>query len=433
MATSRSPRFAMRRRAPHAALLFGAALLAACGDDADPVAPPPAATLEPAASFRRLVVTDAQNPTARLVDVASGTSLETYTLAGPASYVYTTNSGRYAVLHQRTQGVVNFVDAGVWAQGDVAWRRSPQRLAFEVRDSLPTHANVNQGWVSVFFDGSGLAQWMRESDKLAGNPRIAFQLNTGGPHHSGSATLVVGGQPFFIAAMRNPAGGLPTTVAAFDAQGNEVARVDDCPVMHGNTANANGVVFGCQDGMVIVKPNGASVSVTKHTFTAGEFAGLGVRNAYAETDAPFLLGQLSAPPGQPFQRVLAAINPATATLTRFQPLDGDARDHWRALEGASGRVSILGTDGALYVYNGLTGQRIHRVANVTPAIPTSGATTHQVVVADGVAYVASPSQGEVVEVDTQTGSVTRRLTVGGAPSRLALAGARESREFRLGE
>lgn len=95
------------------------------------------------------------------------------------------------------------------------------------------------------------------------------------------------------------------------------------------------------------------------------------------------------------------------------------------MEPVKGQVVLLGTDGALYIYNGSTRQLERRVGNVVPAIPTSGATVHQVDVVEGLAAVASPSNGEVVLVSLDTGAIVRRINVGGTPSRVAILGVTE--------
>lgn len=401
--------------------------LAACGDDnsgATAPAPAPAPTLV-AQDFQRLLVADGTAPVARLINLSNDSTVDSYTLAGPASLVYRTTSGRFAIIQQRAQSRVAFVDAGVWADASIGHRRAPARVGFELTDGLPTHESVNGPWISIFFDGNGRAVWMNEADKLAGAPRIAFEIQTGAPHHSGSATMMVNNTPFFVVAPFNPTGALPNAVEVRNQSGAVVARVDNCPSMHGNNAISTGVVFGCQDGMVLVRANGATVSATKVTPT-GDMAGLGLRNAYSQSGAPFIVGQFSAPPGQPTQRVLATIDPVTGAIGRLPALPVDVRDHWRAIEPVKGQIAMLGTNGTLYVYNGITRTLQHTVANVVPAIAATGALTHQVSMMEDVAAVASPTTGEVVMVNTVNGTITRRIRVGGAPSRLTLTGATRS-------
>jgi len=411
---SRSPGFLRSASFGVVALLA----LTACSDDA---VAPPEAELVPAIEVQRLLVTDAQAPTARLLALGNSEVLQSYTLAAPASLVYRTHTGRFGVIQQRTANRVQFLDGGIDPHDDHVHVEAPVLLPFQLNEGLPTHHSVNGSWISVFFDGTGRAVWLNEADKLAGNPRVAFEVQTGGAHHSGSATMTVGTTPYFVYAPLNPAGGLPTAVNVRNQQGALVAQVPSCPVMHGNAAIATGVVFGCVDGMALVRAGAGGVVAQKIT-PSGDMAGLGLRNAYATSGASFIIGQFAAAPGQPTQRVLATIDPATGNINRLPALPAGVVDHQRVVEPVKGQIVLLGTNGSLYIYSGATRQLQRTVANVVPALPATGATVHQVDVVEDMAAVASPSTGEVVLVNLATGAIIRRINVGGQPSRLTILG-----------
>jgi hypothetical protein len=415
------------------AALLATAALAACSDD-NPAGPSPEPTPSlSAANFQRLLVADGTAATARLLAVHNDSTVSTFNLLEPSSYAYATSTGRFAALQQRARGRVNFFDAGVWVDGTTGYRRPARALEFQLTDSLPTHASVTGPWISIFMDGNGRAVWMNESDFLAGTPRVAFEVQTGGPHHSASSTIVINGTPYFVFSPRNPAGGLPNAVEVRTQSGQVVASVPDCPSMHGNAAIMNGAAFGCSDGLVIVRQGVAGVTATKVT-TTGEMAGLGLRNAWAaKTGTGRILGQFSALPGQPTRRVLALIDPVSGAIDPLPALPAGVVDHWRAIEPVKGQVAMIGNDGTLYVYNAATRQLQHTVSNVTPAIAASGALTHQVDVVEDLAAVASPTTGEVVYVNLATGAIARRVNVGGAPSRLTFTGAKQNGTFRLAQ
>lgn len=399
--------------------------VAACDDD--PAGPSP--DLQPAENFRRVLVADATAASAKVIALHSGATLQTYTLAAPASLVYRSHSGRFGVIQQRTANRVDFLDGGVEIDDDIGRVNAPAMHAFNLQEGLPTHENVNGDWISVFFDGTGFARWIKESDLRAGTPTVAFQANTGAPHHGGSFTFTVNSQPFFATTVPNPAGGLPNGVAVRNQQGTIVSQVQNCPDLHGNNSIASGGVFGCSDGLVIVRANGASAVAEKVT-PSGDMAGLGLRNAYTNSGASFILGQFSALPGQPTQRVLATINPATGAISRLPALPAGVTDHSRAVEPVQERIVLLGNNGSLYIYNA---SRVlqHTVASVVPALPSSGALPHQIALAENLAVVASPTTGELVLVNLTSGTVIRRINVGGQPARLALLGALGDGEYEL--
>lgn len=425
--------FDHRRRSatPTLALALLATVLTACSDNG--VSPDPTPAPLSAANFQRLMVTDGSAPTARLIALHNDSTVQNFTLAAPASYVYATSSGRFAAVQQRTADRVNFYDAGVWVDGTTGFRRAPSQLGFQLTDGLPTHAVVTGPWISIFMDGNGRAVWMNEADLVSGSPRVAFEIQTGGAHHSGSNTIVINGTPYFTVAPLNPAGGLPTAVEVRNQANQVVASVPNCPVMHGNASILNGAVYGCADGLVIIRQGVTGVTAEKVT-TTGEMAGLGLRNAWAsKSGSGVILGQFSALPGQPTRRVLATIDPVTGAINPLPALPAGVVDHWRAIETTKGQIAMIANNGTLYVFNAATRTLQHSVANVVPALPASGAMTHQVDVAEDLAAVASPTTGEVVLVNIANGSIIRRINVGGAPSRLTITGAKQNGQFTLAQ
>lgn len=407
------------------ALVAAAVALTACGDSHGPEHHAP----EAAINFQRLVVADAAAPTARVINLHNDQVVQTFNLTEPSQRVYRSHSGRFVMIHQRTADRVHFVDAGVWTHDNDAHRESPALSPFTLTGGAPTHESVNGDYIGVFFDGTGIAQWVRESTLRSGSPSVAFEANTGGAHHGGSFAITTGGQTFFAHSTPNPAGGSPNGVAVRNAQGQVVSQiVDDCPGLHGNNSISTGGVFGCNNGLVLVRVSGSSVTAEKVT-TTGDMAGLALRNGYTTSGASYILGQFAAFPGQPAQRVLATINPATGAINRLPALPAGVVDHWRVIEPGKERIVILGNDGTVFVYNS-SRQLMHTIPNVVPALPASGALTHQVSAVEDLAAVASPYTGEVVLLNLNSGAITRRVNVGGQPSRLEIAGALRAGNYR---
>jgi hypothetical protein len=126
-----------RSAAPALAIALLATALTACSDDG--VSPNPTPATLPAANFQRLLVTDGTAATGRLVALHNDSTVQTFSLAEPASYVYATASGRFAAVHQRTANRVNFFDAGVWVDGTTGYRRAA-RAARLPAHRWPAHA-----------------------------------------------------------------------------------------------------------------------------------------------------------------------------------------------------------------------------------------------------------------------------------------------------
>jgi DNA-binding beta-propeller fold protein YncE len=422
-------RFARVVRSRPVAAVAAAIVLGACSDKS---------TTEPvgqddAARYQRLFVADASQPSARLIALDDHSTVTTFTLSAPASAVVASQSRRYAVAMQSAGSTVEFFDGGVWTEGTGAqatgYRRTPQKLSFKVDGGTPSHENVNAHWIALYFDGNGTGKWVDERELLAGTPRVAFELNTGGPHHSAAATLLTATNEFFAYGELNPNGGNPNTIVVTNRQGQELARAANCPSMHGTGSNKDGVVFGCTDGAMIVRASGSTPTITKLT-PSGELAGLGVRSVWGERDAAFLVARLSTPSGvTPSRRVLATIDPVTGAMARL-PLPDGTVEHAVAIDAHSGKVVVLATSGTLYVVDGATRTLQATLSGAVPALPSSGAKAHGIAVAERLAFVASPTTGEVLEVDTQSGTVANRIKVSGEPSRIALLGAARAGKYR---
>jgi hypothetical protein len=403
---------------------LAALLIAGCSDsptDNDAQAP------EAAINFQRLFVADAQNSTGRLLALHNDSVVATFTFPTTVSAAVTSGSGRHVMLRMSGQNT-HFVDGGVWIDNGFARTAPSGVLPFKLEGGNPSHDNVNGDWMSVHFDGSGHAVWVRESQLRTASSGVAFESNPGQPFHGGSITVLANGAPFFVHSMPNSAGAAQGVIVR-NQQGQTVAEIPigGCPGLHGNGAVLSGGVFGCNDGMVWVRPNGSSVTAEKVTMT-GDMQGLALRNSYQTSGVDFMLGQFAAVAGQPAQRVLAKLDPQTRSITRLPALPAGVVDHFRVIEPKQGRIVLLGTDGTLYIYSS-SATLLRTVPGVVAALPTTGAIPHQVAAAENLVAVSSPSTGQVVLVDLNTGSVIRRVTVGGSPSRLAMVGARQAGEY----
>lgn len=83
---------------------------------------------------------------------------------------------------------------------------------------------------------------------------------------------------------------------------------------------------------------------------------------------------------------------------------------------------VLAGDGSLRHFDALTGAPIGAsLTNVIPAV-LSGQAAPGFALGHGVAYVADPRSGNVVEVDLEQWAVRRTLVVGGQPRSLAAFG-----------
>ncbi|HVL77519.1 MAG TPA: hypothetical protein VM406_16015, partial [Noviherbaspirillum sp.] len=108
----------------------------------------------------RLVIAADAAASVRVYDLDSSQVHATHTLANPASALYTSPGGRYAVVMQQNQDAVQFVDGGIWQEdhGDHMhdYKAASNMMAWTLAGPRPSHFDVQHGkQAAIFMDGRG--------------------------------------------------------------------------------------------------------------------------------------------------------------------------------------------------------------------------------------------------------------------------------------
>ncbi len=413
------------------AALMGALALAGCSDD-DPIGPTDPDEVS-AADARRLVVADAENPILRVVGLGPDASdVTTLNLTAPASYLYASGSGRFAVAQQRAENVLHIIDGGVEVNADeIAWQTPSVVAGFN--DAEPTHGNVNGDIISVFFDGNGMTHFWDEDDLLAGETDPFLSLGTGGAYHG--ATVAKGDGEHVVVTWRDTTSILPSGVNIFTREGVLVDSTRACPALHGNAGNRDWVVIGCGDGLLTVRMDGSTPEFDRLNLADGPQWGTGTVWSAWDADR-FLLRNTdrSLPrgtPPTPDNRRLATFAPATGTIVNLTLPDGDV--DWTADLTKDGRYAlVLGRTGNLYVFSMASAALVVRfdaIVGDPDSMPTDAAPF--LTSAYDRAYLSDPAGSEVIELDlaSSTPAILRRISVAGVPTRLAVVGPVDDGEY----
>ncbi|WP_380167711.1 hypothetical protein [Jannaschia sp. R86511] len=256
------------------ALLVPSLLLAACGtgdpaDDASvvpgaaPVAGSPAPSPEPSpeptvdpdpwggaepeateaeASAPRLAVTHAEGILvldASSLETVAELDLEGFTRLNPAG------DGRHVVVS--TTGGFAVLDTGTWARPhgdhDHYYTAEPRLSSVMFPAEEPGHVVSHAGRTVLFDDGTGGIVSIASGD--VDDPDASRVENaTADPHHGVAVELADGSM-----VVTEGTADARSTVRVLDPDGDELARTDDCPGVHGEaTAADEAVVVGCEDG-----------------------------------------------------------------------------------------------------------------------------------------------------------------------------------------
>jgi hypothetical protein len=417
--------------------LFAAAatafLLAACGGGVDD--DHEAVFIDTAG---RLAIAENNAPQLRVYDLDSGAVEATYAMDNPPSAVYASPGGRYAVVVQRLQDRVQFVDGGIWQEdhGDHLhdYKQASRLLAFRLNGPRPTHYDVQAGrQAAIFLDGNGQAnpvqnagvRLITDASIAAGQVAAAIDLTL--PIHG--LAEPVGDKLLTVARAADAIDSLPTHLTLHHRAGSGFSPVRELPTrcngMHGSFSSGSSTVVGCREGMMVVRhlsatevDNGRMVpaairigTVAGHPRLPDHFIGIGNEGA-----AP-----------DPVTTRFFALDAEAGTATPFVPQGWETGRLRRAhgFDRTGQRFFILDDQGALIVAQRQGGAWAN-LARVAAAIPTMpAAAPWPAIVANGArdqVYITDPVARQLVVINSVTGAIVERRTLGFSPSAAAWIG-----------
>ncbi len=288
----------------------------------------------------RLFVADHGEPVIHVLDAADGTSLGRFDIAGPAS-LHATTSGETVFAIQRDHDRVSAISTGISLDdhgdhGDLVLS-PPRLLEGSLEGGRPVHFVDHSGSVALFFDGDGIARIVGEDDMRNGDVTVR-EVPSGAPHH-GVAVPMNGHTLISMPDPADPADP-PVGLRLLDASNAPVGEPGECPGLHGEAASARLIAFGCENGLLIVREDGAAPTIEHLPYPAdfpagrvgtllggkamqfflGNFGGDAVVLIDPdETEAPFRLVDL------PVRRVHFALDPVRARFAYIFTEDGVLR------------------------------------------------------------------------------------------------------------
>ncbi|WOC13832.1 hypothetical protein [Gordonia sp. MP11Mi] len=383
--------------------IAGAALLTACSGESDEEA-----TSSPSEKSRatpRLVV--AYDGGVRVLD---GKSLEQVSDVDLDGFLRLNSAGDSRHVVVTTDDGFQVLDTGAWREshGDHShyFTASPRMTDIAFEGPKPGHVVVHDDTITLFFDGSGEAKTMPGDALSDGQPET---VDYRAPHaHHGVAVKRADGT---LVVSRGDEDSR-TGVAIIGANGEAIATDDRCPGVHGEAAAADGALaFGCEDGILLVRGG----EITKVT-APDKYARIG--NQAGDDRSPVILGDYKTIPSDALgddeierPRKFSLTDTRTGQL---RVVDLPASYSFRSLaRGQDGEAVILGTDGALYVFDPATGRQIarHQVIGEWTEPAEWQEPMPLVEVLGGTAYVSDPATDTVIALDVLSGSEVARTSL----------------------
>lgn len=314
-----------------------------------------------------------------------------------------------------TAGGFQILDVGTWgdAHGDHAhhYTAAPALTGDTVDAVTPGHVVVHGGRTVFFDDGTGRFTVLNSSD--AADPHADRSVLESESAHHGVAVVADGGE--VVSTLGDD--GARVGLIARDARGAEVARMEDCPGVHGEAAARGALVFGCTDGAVV--------------YSQGRFSKIEAPDAYGRIGnhagspvSPVVLGDYKSDEDAELERPerVALIDTGELTLRLVDlPASYSFRSLGRATEG---EALVLGTDGRLHVIDPESGEVVRSIEVIEPwTEPTEWKDPRPTLyVRGGLAYVTEPESKRLLSVDPATGEIVSEATLTQTPDELTGVG-----------
>lgn len=319
--------------------------------------------------------------------------------------------GRHVLVS--TGGGFQLFDAGAWTEphGDHthSYTSSPELTETTYATDKPGHVVPHAGKTVLFGDGDGKIQILDTTDLLAGDsvdPEVESALE---PHH-GVAVVLENGELLHTLGDEDTRNG----AVVFDSSGEEIARNEQCPGVHGEAAaQGEAIALGCEDGVLI--------------YQDGEFTKVQAPDSYgrignqAGSDvSPVILGDYKVDQDATLERPerISLTNTATGDL---QLVELGTSYSFRSLgRGPAGEAVVLGTDGQLHIIDPTTGE----ITNTYPVIdewtePERWQEARPTLfVQEDRAYVSDPANNELHTVDLSNGNVLASTELPETPNEL---------------
>ncbi len=319
--------------------------------------------------------------------------------------------GRHALV--TTDEGFRVLDTGVWTDGGTSYAGESELTDDVFPADAAGHVVVHGDRTVLFADGTGDITSFETADLLTADGLPETQEWTSEVAHHGVAIELEDGTLLSTLGTEEER----TGVRVLDPSGEEIARSEECPGVHGEgTAAGEVAVFGCEDGVLVYD---------------GEFTKLAAPGAYGRTGnvftsetSPIALGDHNADPDAEGY-LLTAITLVDTGADRLQvvPLPAGVQYTFRDLaRGPQDEAVLLGSDGNLHLLDERTGALLASHPVIEPwEGPEEWQDAHPAVeVHDGIAYVTEPAANAVHAVDLATGEVLATGELDVTPNEIAV-------------
>ncbi|ALC04513.1 hypothetical protein CDES_00125 [Corynebacterium deserti GIMN1.010] len=324
--------------------------------------------------------------------------------AGDGRHIFVSTSAGFQLL-----------DAGAWTEphGDHShsYSSDPQLTDTVYNTEKPGHVVNHAGKAVLFGDGDGKIQILETTSLLTGQDVKPDLKSTLEAHH-GVAVVLENGELLHTLGTSESRNG----AIVFNSAGEEVARNEECPGVHGESAAAGeAIAVGCEDGVLIYK-NGEFTKVQ----APDSYGRIG--NQAGSDASPIVLGDYKVDKDAELERPtrISLTNTETGDLTL---VDLGTSYTFRSLgRDADGDAVVLGTDGQLHIIDPTSGDITDTIQVIDtwtePLDWQEPRPTLQIL--KNLAYVTDPSTNTIHIVDLESGEIITSAELPETPNEITV-------------
>ena len=377
----------------------------------------------------RLVVTSSESAELGVFNSQDGSLIDRFTLNNSASGLYTSPQSRFALVVQRDNNQVQILDGGLYQEdhGDHLhpYEIAPQIMTQTLNGVRPTHYRDHEIRSAFFFDGNGEGSLLSsiisfDDEEILTNTTQSLALNNfmhGTAEPRGEHLITTYRAPEATSV-------LPDQVELHtfnNASGNYdfVERFEErCPALHGSFSTEDASIFGCSDGVLVIRQNEETFTAEKILNPAGFPDDVRIGGFSGFADSNLLAGWASGE--------LYAIDLDNNSMTSLDWRGGSEADYSTAKMDDEGNIlMVLDKKGGLHLLDA-TNNFSHiaevKVLNILPELEDHTSVSIVSSKSSENVYISDAANNQLVVLNIESQQLQNTISLPFTPKHIAWVG-----------
>ncbi|BDF96195.1 hypothetical protein KAN5_30330 [Pseudoalteromonas sp. KAN5] len=378
-------------------------------------------------STGRLAISHADTANVSIFDTDDNALLEMFNTANIVSGLYASPTNRFAVLIQRADNYVEFIDGGLYREdhGDHLhdYKQAPSLSSFTLTSDKPTHFDVSEQQAALFFDGNidaGIpASFAILTDESIVNGETLATHNFANAMHG--TAQIRGDSVITTYRTEDTTNTLPNYVEQLHIHGDHFHQEQrfelDCPALHGSAQNHQHIAFGCADGVLIITEQDGEFNAAKINNLDDFAVGARIGTLKGSEHSELFLGIAQS-------KLFYTVDPKAGAMTQLAwQQDTENTLLASALDSITGEFYVLESDGFLSILNAEDDWQVSARFQVLENPTGNYALAASAV--DDTLYIAEANSQTVLSVDTHEQAAEIILNLDFTPNKITWLGIAE--------